>query len=190
MRGWRRGNFSHSVSCFPAKQRDLWDELSRSDQLFHSNWRPFLIQYKAPRAVQEREKTVSTLIHNAGSYRLIQSVLVSYGPPEITWERREEELKWGTVGVFVAQGGDNFVLAFKKILLLWNHLGIEKLFYVQTGRNHPFTFFSLPQSWGPQPQKIVGLACCRCHGSCLKAQRWKEEVGSLEICIGEIRHIL
>lgn len=138
-RGWRRGNFSHSVVCFPAKQCELWDELSRSDQLFQSNWRAFLIQYKALRTVQERGKTISTLIHNPGSYRLIRSVLVSYGPPEITWERRGAEMR--NSRCLCSAGGRQLCPVLKKILLLWNHLGIEKLSYVQTGRNHPFTFF-------------------------------------------------
>lgn len=59
-RGQRGDNFSHCVSGFAAKQWDLWDELSRSDQLCPAMDGHFPLTLWVLRAAQEKGQATRT----------------------------------------------------------------------------------------------------------------------------------
>ena len=75
-------------------------------------------------------------------------------------------------GCLCSAEGRNFVLSSKKVIVMKPFGNLETLLTADFKKSSfYFFFFSLLQSSGPQPHKIIRLACCRCQGSRLKAQR-------------------
>lgn len=165
-RGQRGDNFSHSVAGFAAKQCDLWDELSRSDQLCTAMDGHFPGTLRVLRAAQEKDElpepwltTLAPMEGRGGEGRrskvtpfavlMIRTCLL-HG--EMFLNAININLTWGAVGIFVEQEGRSFVLSSKKCILMkllenWEFVlpedWKESIFY--------FFFLLILQPSGPQP---------------------------------------